>query len=273
MEFLIRTGVTSAIVALVLLAARRFGPRTGGVLAGLPFTTVPALGWTAVGGGADLAARVAVGTVAGCLLVPLFAVAYDRTARRGSPGRALVAGLAAVCCGVALAGRMPGTLAAAAVIGGASGLAALQILPVPASVRTPAGAAPCSARLIAIGVALVGIVSAAIAALSGVTTPRSAGLLAGLPTLGLVTLVRLHRAEGIVGVTPFLRGYVISTLGRAIFGTVFALMAVPAGTTAAMLVAILAGASFCMATSGIEGRRLSNGPVEPFARTLECRGD
>lgn len=257
MEFLIRAVATAAIVALVLLAARRFGHRAAGVLAGLPFTTVPALGWTAAAGGTDLAARVAIGTVAGCILVPLFAMAYDRTARRSPPGRSLVAGLAAVACGVALMSRMPATLAIAVFMCAVAGLAALQTLRVPQSVRIPATATPCSPTSIAIGVALVGIISAAIAALSTVTTPQFAGLLAGVPTLGLVTIVRLHGTQGNACVTPFLRGYVISTLGRVLFGTVFALTAVPAGSTAAMLVAIAAGASFCVAASCIDGRRLS----------------
>ena len=263
MEFLIRTVVTSVIVALVLLVARRLGHQTAGVLAGLPFTTVPALGWTAAGGGTDLAARVAIGTVAGCLLVPLFAVAYDRTARRHSPGRSLVAGLAAVACGVALISRIPASLAFAALICGASGLAALQTLRVPAPVRTPAGIAPCPPTSIAIGIALVGLISAAIAALSTVTTPQFAGLLAGLPTLGLATVVRLHRSEGVACVTSFLRGYVISTLGRVMFGAVYALMAVAAGSTAAMVVAIVSGASLCLAANCLEGRQLSGRGVGP----------
>jgi hypothetical protein len=68
MEFLIRAVTTAAIVALVPLATRRFGHRVAGVLAGLPFTTVPALGWTAAAGGTDLA----VGSV-GFSPVPVFA--------------------------------------------------------------------------------------------------------------------------------------------------------------------------------------------------------
>jgi len=256
MEFLIRAAVTSGIVALVLLAARRLGHRAAGVMAGLPFTTVPALGWTAATSGTDLAVRVAVGTVAGGILVPLFAVAYDLTARRRPPGHSLVAGLAAVAGGLALMSRMPPTLAMAIGLCAVTGVAALQTLRMPRSVRTPAIAAPCSAGSIAISVSLVGLISAAITALSTVTTPQFAGLLAGVPTLGLVTIVRLHGLQGNACVTPFLKGYVISSLGRVSFGTVFALTAVAAGSAAAMLVAIVAGASSCAVASCLDGRPL-----------------
>ena len=269
MEFLTKAIATATIVALVLLAARRFGHRIAGLMAGLPFTTVPALGWTASVGGAELAARVAVGTVAGCILVPLFAVAYDKTARRRSPASSLIAGIAAVACGVALMSRVPATLGLAAFICAIAGLAALQILRAPESVRVPVNASSCSLTPIAPGVALVGIVSAAVATLSTVTTPQFAGLLSGLPTLGLATIVSLHGAQGNACVTPFLRGYVISTLGRVLFGTVFAIMALPAGITAAMLVAIAAGASFCFAVSCIDGRCLSGCGIAKKLRLTE----
>ena len=277
MEFLTKAIATAAIIALVLLAARRFGHRTAGVLAGLPFTTVPALGWTAAAGGTELAARVAVGTVAGCILVPLFAIAYHRTSRRSSPARSLVAGMAAVACGVALMSEMPATLGFAAFMCAITGLAALQTLRASARGRIPVDAGSCAPTSIAPGVALVGLVSAAVATLSTVTTPQLAGLVAGLPTLGLVTIFRLHGTQGNACVAPFLRGYVISTLGRVLFGTVFALLVLRAGTTAAMLVAIVAGATSSVVVSFIDagwlpGTDRRSGQAHGTRRAI-CRTD
>ena len=263
MEFLIRTVATAAIVALMLLAVRRFGHRTAGVMAGLPFTTVPALGWTAATGGTELASRTSIGSVFGCIIVPLFAVAYDRTARKYSPRRSLVASLGAVVCGVMVASHMPATLWTAAALCAAGSVAALCALRGPRPVQDTQRHASCPPSSIAFSAVLVGALSATIAALAMATSPQLAGLLAGLPTLGMVTLLRQHGVQGAACVTPFLRGYVISTLGRALFGVVFASMAVPLGPTPAMLAAIVAGVTFCIVANGIDRRCAARQPTAP----------
>jgi hypothetical protein len=271
MEFLIKTAATAAIVALVLLAARRFGHRTAGLLAGLPFTTVPALGWIAATGGTDLASRTAIGSVLGCILVPLFAMAYGREARQHPPARSFVAGVAAIGCGLAVASRMSAALGPAVVLCGASSLAALRLLQRPNRTPDPGPPAPGAQSSIVFNALLVGIVSTSIASLATGAAAWGAGLLAGLPTLGLVTLVRLHGTQGARCVTPFLRGYVISALGRAVFGTVFACSATRAGSSTAMLVAIVAGMSFCLLANAIDDRRTRRTPAvlrsrRPIAR-------
>lgn len=246
MEFLIRTIATAALVALVLRAGHRLGPRAAGLLAGLPLTTAPALGWAAATGGPGLAAQVAVGTVEGCILVPVFAVAYGWSSRRCAPAASALTGLAAVAGAVGLLGRIPASLAVGVLLGAVTALLALQTLGVArgaARVDTAFRRTPASAVM---DVALVGLLSGAIAALATVTAPQFAGLLAGVPTLGLLTIARLHGTQGNACVAPFLRGYILSNLCRVPFGAVFALTAVPARTTAAMLGALVAGAAFCM---------------------------
>ena len=215
MEFLIQIATTGGLIALVLLAAQRLGHRTAGVLAGLPFTTVPALGWIAADRGVELACRTAVGSVFGCILVPVFAIAYDRAARRWSPAPSLLAGLAAVGCAMAFAGWMPLALWPAIGLCTVGSVLALRLLREPDGTSRPRRHAPARMSSIAISAGLVGVVTAIVASLASGAGPLVAGLVAGIPTLGLAAVVNQHRAQGPASVTPFLRGYVVSTAGKA----------------------------------------------------------
>ncbi len=264
MESVIKVVITGIIVALVLSVTRRLADRTVGILAGLPLTTLPALGWIAVDRGADLAARTAVASVFGCILVPVFAIAYERAARRWSAPRSLLAGVVAVATATLFASRMPTALWPAIALFAMGSGVALHILRAPGPPRRPISPAPASVRSIAASAGVAGVVSTIAAMLAAGTSPQWAGLVAGLPTVGLVTVVSQHSGRGRESVGPFLRGYVISTSGKAAFGTVFAWFAVSMGSTLAMLGAIVAGLLLCVVAVRLDDRA---GPDWPRAST------
>ena len=70
------------LVAAVTLAVRRWGPRVGGWLAGLPIVAGPVLVFYAVEQGDAFAARAAHATLAGLIATVAFAVTYAHSSRR-----------------------------------------------------------------------------------------------------------------------------------------------------------------------------------------------
>ena len=74
--------LTPALIVAVSLAARRWGPKTGGLLAGLPLTSAPVFAFLAVEQGRDFATRAAAGTLSGVGSVGAFCLAYALTAKR-----------------------------------------------------------------------------------------------------------------------------------------------------------------------------------------------
>lgn len=74
--------LTPALIVAVSLAARRWGPKNGGLAAGLPLTSAPVSAFLVAEQGADFAAKAAVGTVAGVASVGAFCFTYSLLAKR-----------------------------------------------------------------------------------------------------------------------------------------------------------------------------------------------
>ena len=232
-----RAGATIALVALLLLATRRFGSRAAGVLAGLPLTTVPALAWIGFERGSAVAAQVAIGSVAGCALVPVFVVAYGRAARRLPPLPTLAVSLVALAGAVALAlhadiGLLPGCVLTLAGCGVAA-----------PGVRQPAagsvGRPEASRTLIALTAISAGLVSSLIASVSVRLNPQLVGMLAAMPIVGVATVTIEHASNGAASATSFLRGYLASLLVKMVFGAVFAALVGRSGVCGALAAALL----------------------------------
>ena len=68
------------------LVARRFGPRVGGLIAGLPVVAGPILLAYALAHGREFAATAAAGTLLGLVSLIAFVVVYARLAGRTSGG-------------------------------------------------------------------------------------------------------------------------------------------------------------------------------------------
>lgn len=267
MDPVLKAAVTAALVALVMFAARRWGGNTAGLLAGLPLTTVPALIWIGLEQGTAVAAQVSIGSVVGCSLAPIFALVYDRVARRLSPAATLVVGIAVLSAGVALASHLESSLWLAGTLAPLIGVAALTLMGgriVQATATTP------SPRFVlaisAMSAALVSVLLSLVAADIG---PRLAGVLTALPIVGIVTVAAEHVGGGPAAVTTFLRGYVMSSLGRSAFGAVFATCAISQGIAAAMCAALGTSVALCVVAHRI-ARRCSTGHT--VAAASACPG-
>src|SRR5438132_11180825 len=98
--------LTPLLIAAATLAGRRWGPAVGGWLAGLPLTSGPVSVFLALEQGPGFAARAAVGTLAGLVVVACFCVVYARFLRTRSWTLARARGIAAFLVGPALLSRV-----------------------------------------------------------------------------------------------------------------------------------------------------------------------
>jgi hypothetical protein len=253
MDYVLKAAVTGSLVALVMLAARRWGGNMAGLLAGLPLTTVPALTWIGLEQGAAVAAQVSIGSVVGCSLVPIFALVYERVARSLSPVATLVVGVAVLSVGVGLASHLESSLWLAGTLAPLISVAALtlmgsRIAHVPATTLSPRFVLALSAMSAALVSVLLSIVAADIG-------PRLAGVLTALPIVGIVTVAAEHAGGGPAAMTTFLRGYVMSSLGRSAFGAVFAACVISQGIAAAMCAALGTSVALCIVAHRIARAR------------------
>lgn len=225
--------LTGMSVAAVLMAAHLLGRRVAGLIAGLPVITAPSLLWIAADRDAAYAAHCAVGSVAAAGAAAMFALVYERLARR----RGVMASL-----GGALAVGGLTALGLAHLTGGAHGLAVaviatallcgIALLALPAAARTAAPAHPLRGEIL-LAAAIAGTVSAAIAAGTAWLGPFWSGLLAAMPLMSTCVLVHQHLTAPHPDRQRFLRGYAAGLIGKAGFAGTFAALAAPLGAAAA----------------------------------------
>jgi hypothetical protein len=233
--------LTAMTVAAVLMTAQLFGRRLAGLIAGLPVIAAPSLLWIAAEQGAAYAARCAVGSLAACGAAAVFALIYERVARRHglllSMGAALGGG-GLVALVLALLTRGEHGLAIALLATTALCAAALLYLPDAPAVARPARRLRGELLLTA---TLAGAVSAVIALYSPLLGPFWSGLLASLPIISSAVLVQQHLTEPHADRRRFLRGYATGLVGKAAFATAFAAVAAQVGAALAMALAAVVG--------------------------------
>lgn len=256
--------LTAMTVAAVLMTAQLFGRRLAGLVAGLPVIAAPSLLWIAAEQGAAYAARCAVGSVAACGAAAVFAVIYERVARRHgllpSMGAALGGGgLIALVLAVLTRGEHGLAIALLAT----TALCAWALMRLPSA---PAEARP-TRRLrgeLLLTAAVAGAVSALIALWSPLLGPFWSGLLASLPVISSAALVQQHLTVPHVDRQRFLRGYATGLVGKAAFATAFAGVAAQAGASLGMALAAVVG---IVVSIGL-ARQL--GPVETQASSAQA---
>lgn len=236
--------LTTVSVALVLLVAQTFGRRLAGLLAGLPIITAPALLWVASEHGAAFAARAAVGSIAACGLMALFALAYERASRRHGPALSLAVGIGTIALIGAPAAALAGHPLRALAFTLACCWLAATLLPVSSASAVPARRLRGEILYTAIMAGLVSIVAAQVARAFG---PYWAGVMAALPVISAAALVNQHLTATHEDIRRFLRGYVAGLSGKALFALTFAAAVMAVGAPAALALAAVVGlaASFC----------------------------
>lgn len=204
----------------VSLVARRWGPRTAGLFAGLPLVTGPILVFIAVEQGpvfGAAGARAALGGVAGAVG---FALVYSHRALRGPWPQALGLALAAWAAVAVLLRQLPDRLALQAAVALAALLLAPRLTPTlpPLPAAAPVGAGGLALRMAA-GAALTLAVTGAASWLG----PRWSGVLAVFPLLSTVIAVDVQRRQGAAHAAALLGGMLPAFNAFSVFCAVLAL--------------------------------------------------
>jgi len=189
---LLKLVLTPLVIGLASLGARRWGPTVGGWIVSLPLTSGPVAFFLALEFGTTVAAAAALASLAGCIAIAAYTVAYARVARRHRWPAALAAGLAGWLLGALLVPLLfpsPALLLFALVA--LVTVVALRLLP---AAESSAGAARFGRwdvpLRMAAGTAVVVLVTAAAPLLGA----GASGLLAMLPIIGSILAVSAQRA-------------------------------------------------------------------------------
>jgi hypothetical protein len=197
------------------LAARRFGPRVGGLIGGLPVVAGPILLVYALGHGRGFAAGAAAGTLLGLISLTAFVVVYGRLAGQASWTASMLAGWAAFGVATAIFSTTSVPAGAALALAGAGiavGLAALPRRPAARRFHPPPPAWDLPLRA---GCALALVLT--LTAIAGWLGPRLSGLLAPFPIIATVLAVFTHAQCGHEELAHLLRGLISGFGAFALF--------------------------------------------------------
>ncbi len=225
-------------VVCASLAARRFGPRVGGLIAGLPLVAGPILLIYALNHGRAFAAGAAAGTLLGLISLTAYIVVYGRLARHLSWAPAMLLGWLAfaVMTVIFSAVSLPaGVALALACLCLLLGLAALPRPGASIASETPLPAWDLPLRA-ACALALVLTLSA----VSGWLGPQLSGLLAPFPIIATVLATFTHAQRGADEVLRLLRGLLSGLSAFALFFFTLALALRRLDTASAFVIATAA---------------------------------
>jgi hypothetical protein len=252
-----------AFVVGASLITRRFGPRIGGLVAGLPVVAGPILLAYTLEHGRAFAADAAAGTLLGLVSLIAFVVVYSRLAGRLRWAASMLAGWLAFAVGTAVLSVLSPPL------GVALGLAALALavglaaLPRPLLERRAHAVAPPAWDLplrAACALALV----LTLTAVAGWLGPRLSGLLAPFPIIATVLATFTHAQRGTDELLRLLRGLVSGFGAFALFCFTLALSLRHLDTAAAFaLASTVALLTQAVALVLVRGEPIG---VEPSAR-------
>ena len=222
-------------VVAASLTARRFGPRVGGLIAGLPVVAGPILLVYALAHGASFAADAAAGTLLGLVSLIAFVVVYGRLAWRVFWGASMIAGWAAFIAGTLVFSTVSVSAEVALALAFTAILLGLAWLPRPAfgppdHFEPPAWDLPLRAFC-----ALVLVVT--LTAVSGWLGPQLSGLLAPFPIISTVLATFTHAQRGHDELLRLLRAMVAGFGAFALFCFTLAVTLTSLGTAASFALA------------------------------------
>jgi hypothetical protein len=214
-QLLVKVLLAPSFVVGASLTARRFGPRIGGLVAGLPVVAGPILLAYTLAHGRGFAASAASGTLLGLVSLIAFVVVYGRLAGHVFWGTAMLSGWLAFAIATAIfsAFTIPaGVALALAALALAAGLASL---PHPAAGRPVETQPPSWDLPLRAGCALVLVL--VLTAIAGWLGPQLSGLLAPFPIIATVLATFTHAQRGAEETVRLLRGLVSGFGAFALF--------------------------------------------------------
>ncbi len=214
-QLLVKLLLAPSFVVGASLTARRFGPRVGGLVAGLPVVAGPILLAYALAHGKSFAASAASGTLLGLVSLIAFSVVYGRLASRLPWAPCMLAGWLAFALGTLIfsAFSIPAgvslALAALAIVAG------LALLPRPAPPGPPGEPLPRWDLPLRAVCALALVLT--LTAIAGWLGPQLSGLLAPFPIIATVLATFTHGQRGVDEMLRLVRGMVSGFVAFALF--------------------------------------------------------
>jgi len=232
-------------LALLSLAARAWGPRVAGWLAGLPMVAGPILFFLALENGVAFGAQAASAALGAAFGTVWYCLGYAWTATRYAWPVAVSVGIAAWAASIVLMSFFDGSLAAGVIACVAALLAAPPLFP-----RRSAAAGRALPRYeivfrMVAGAAVVLIVTGVAAAIG----PVWSGLVSAFPTLGTVLAVFSHRANGGAYTAALLRAMCFGMGSLVAFFAALALLLPTLGIALGFVVSV----AICLSVQWIAG--------------------
>ncbi len=215
--------LTAITVAAVLMMAQFLGRRVAGIFAGLPIISAPVLLWVALDQGVVFAARTALGIVTASGLMVLFCLTYERVARRTNVFFTIIVSLVTMGVAALIVAAFDASLAFVFVTAIAACMAAVRLIPNPASVSSKSRS---SRRVIVLTALAAGAMSAVIGAHAHEVGPLWVGLIASLPIISICVLIHQQITATHHDVQRFLHGYLMGLVGKACFAAAFSMLVV-----------------------------------------------
>jgi multidrug transporter EmrE-like cation transporter len=197
------------------LVARRFGPRVGGLVAGLPVVAGPILLAYALAHGRAFAGTAAAGTLLGLVSLIAFVVVYARLAGRISWWLCMLAGWVAFAAVTAVFAAARPPLGASLVLAGLALAAGLAVLPRPGRDPQPQPSRPSWDLPVRAACALTLVLT--LTAVASWLGPQLSGLLAPFPIIATVLAIFTHTQRGTDELLRLQRGMLAGFGAFAVF--------------------------------------------------------
>jgi hypothetical protein len=209
MLLLLKLTLAPLLVGIATLATRRWGPKVGGILVGLPLSTAPIFLFFAIDQGLDFAERATIGILLGLVGLVAFAMVYVVTSRRAPWFVSLSFAAVSFFALAAVVGwRQGGVLETGLTAYAGLLLAALLIRrPVSYAVKAPSPWWDIWFRMIAAGALTLAITAAAER-----LGPVFSGIIGTYPVVTTVVTTFTHHQMGREAAVTMMRGSVLSWL-------------------------------------------------------------
>ena len=256
--------VAPALVAAVTLAVRRWDPRVGGWLSGLPTVAGPVLVFFAIEQGPAFAAQAAHATLTGLIGTVAFAVVYARTCVRARwPACLLVGWSVFVATTYFLYWVSPPLVAS---LGGLFAASVLGRRVLPRVSEPPlSGRGHPRADLI-LRVAATATLVLVLTAIARTLGARLSGLLNAFPILTTIITAFTHAQRGSAATAAFVNGFSRSIIGFGLFCFVLSLALGRVGLLPALAMSLAVNAIVSSLALRF-ARRAVSPPREPPSRT------
>jgi len=256
--------LTPSLIAMATLAARRWGPIVGGLIAGMPLTSGPVSVFLAVERGVTFAAAAAQAALLGLIAVVAFCIGYDKTAHRARWPASCAVGFICYFAAVLVLRNLSVGIYTSILLVYSIIVAAMLLMSTTrknAANRAERALWDLPLRMIAAtGMVLL------ITGIADRIGPTWSGLLSPFPVFASVMAVFSHRASGASAAIHVLRGVVTGSVAFASFFVTVTLML----RNESMLATYSAGAFVALLVSGMSLARLLPAANDPQNQTGSC---